>query len=106
MSYHYVAKAMVHRQPVVLKIGCDKHLIQNEAKVLKQFNGNGAIELISQNDDLSALLLQQAIPGTTLKSFYPQDLDLAMDAYVFVIQKLHRRELLVPKETSFRYLSS
>ena len=69
MSWHYVAFAIQNNKtPVVIKVGCDKKIIQDEYKVLQNFDGHGAIKVIDMNIELNALLLEQALPGCQLKS--------------------------------------
>lgn len=91
MSCHFVAKAVQSPDtPVVLKIGCNKSLILNEAAVLRHFKGSGSVRILALEADFNALLLEQAIPGHSLKIFYPHKIDMVMSAYANVIHKIHR----------------
>lgn len=90
MSYHYVAKAIKENStPVVLKIGCDPKLTQKELELLKIFNGRGAVQYLDYHPKYNALLLEQAIPGISLKNFYPNDIEYVIHSYVFVANHLH-----------------
>lgn len=90
MTYHYVAKAFDDKDvPVVLKVGCSDQLIQNEASFLNHISGAGAVRLLQKHQKYRALLLQQAIPGTTLKVLYPKQSQYVMDHYLDVVTKLH-----------------
>ena len=92
MTYHYVAKAMrFDGAPVVIKIGCDGELVQNEAGFLRHFHEDGVISLIDYTEKYNALLLEQAIPGGSLRSLYPQFLDIVMQSYANVVQKMQSR---------------
>lgn len=92
MTYNYVAKAKQdNTRCVVLKISCDAKLLTDEIKMLQHFENNGAIKVIAYNPERSAALLQQAIPGTSLKLLYPQNVDKVMEIYVDVVRKLHRQ---------------
>ncbi len=94
MTFHYVAKAITHtHQPVILKIGYDQKSIENEKQALIYFNGDGSIKLIDHTEKYHALLLQQAIPGITLTSFYPDQIDLVIDCYTSTMKKLHSKHL-------------
>lgn len=105
MSYHYVAKAMCHpNQPVVIKIGCDEAMTLNEGKFLREFQSKGMIPLIDFNKRHNALLLEQARPGHSLKSLYPDRLDFVMNAYGNVIKSLSQYHL--SKTTTFPPISS
>lgn len=95
MSYHFVAKAIKDIDHlVVLKIGCDKALIEREASALRHFAGSGSIALLDHNHEQQALLLQQAIPGTTLKALYPQQVEFVMSSYVSAMKKIHDHPFL------------
>lgn len=94
MTFNYVAKAMTHsNQPVVLKIACDEKSIIDEMHALQYFDGNGSIRFISHHAKYNALLLQQAIPGITLKTLYPSQMEYVMNCYVDTMKKLHNKSL-------------
>lgn len=88
MSYNYVAKSIRNDQPVVLKIGFDKKAILDERQALSYFNGNAAIRLLDYDEKYNALLIEQAVPGITLKSLYPAQEDFVIHCYVDTVQKL------------------
>jgi streptomycin 6-kinase len=105
LTYNYVARASNDKNnPVILKIGCDKKIINDEINALKYFNNNGSIALLDYNQEYNALLLEQAIPGITLKSLYPQELDFVMDNFLLTISKLHDHSL--PDNINFPSISS
>ncbi len=105
MSYHYVAKAVSdNHQAVVLKIGCDAKVIADEKQALEYFNGDGSIRLIDYNEKYRALLLQQAVPGVTLKSLYPAQAERVMDNYVATMQQLHHK--ILPTKNNFQSIST
>ena len=94
MTYNYVAKAIANNGlPVVLKISCDEKLVHDEMQALKHFEGHGSINLMDYDKSNQALLLQQAIPGTTLKTYYPVEAEFVMDCYASTIHKLHSKPL-------------
>lgn len=104
MSYNFVARALTKKnQPVILKISCDRNVIEEEVLALKYFNGHGSIILLDHNQKYNAVLLQQAIPGTTLKQLYPQQLEFVMDRYISTMKKIHNHPL--PKNNGFRSIS-
>lgn len=103
MTFNYVAKATTStNQPVVLKLSCDEKSIANEIQALKYFDGSGSIQLIAHNEKYHALLLQQAVPGTTLKSLYPSQAEYVMDSYIETMKKLHNKRL--PHKGRYRYI--
>jgi streptomycin 6-kinase len=94
MTFNYVAKAITSaNQPVILKISFDEKNISGEIQALKYFDGSGSIHLITHNEKYHALLLQQAVPGTTLKSLYPSQVEYVMDCYIDTMGKLHNKYL-------------
>jgi streptomycin 6-kinase len=103
MTFNYVAKAVTNAdQAVVLKIGCDEKSLFHEIQALNYFDGNGSIRLISHHPEHHALLLQQAIPGETLKSLYSSQIEYVMDSYVDTMKKLHNKPLL--KTNNYRHI--
>lgn len=95
MTFNYVATAVTKTQQfVVIKISYDEKNIAAEYEALKYFDGKGAIQVIDYHKIHHALLLQQAIPGTTLKYFYPEQIDYVMNCYVDTMQKLHYQKPL------------
>lgn len=91
MTFNYVAKAQRDKYPVVIKVSCDEDLIRDEVKALEHFAGSGTVKLLEHDKQYHALLLEQAIPGITLKEFRKQDLELTMDYYIKVMHDLHNR---------------
>lgn len=93
MTFNYVAKAILNNEePVVLKISYDRQSIFNEQHALTSLGPRGSIKLIDYNCKYNALLLQQAVPGITLKSLYREQPDYVMDCYVETMQRLHQHQ--------------
>lgn len=90
MTFNYVAKAITRsNQAVVLKISCDEKSIQAEKVALQYFNGAGCVKLIDYQKNYCAMLLQQAVPGTTLKQQAVPGTESAINAYCSVMLRLH-----------------
>lgn len=84
MTYNYVALATQAADiPVVLKISCDENVFNDEYKALAHFNGHGSIKCLDKDNAQYALLLEQAVPGNTLKAHM-----LPIDAYAAVANAL------------------
>lgn len=83
MTFHYVAKGYQGKQPIVLKMGFDRERMVNEAKWLSAYS-TPAATMFAQGDDL--LLMQQAIPGYSLRTCFPKD-----DLLIFcdLVTRLH-----------------
>ncbi len=99
MTFNYVAKAILNtKEPVVLKISYDEQSIINEKRALANLCPQGSIKLLNYDNRYNALLLQQAIPGITLKSLHQDNPDYVMDCYVETMRRLHFQQL--PKESN------
>lgn len=87
MSWNYVAKAFsaIYGE-CCLKIGISEREILNEIKILKHFSRHGAIDILNHDIHHRAILLDQAIPGFSLKH-YSQTSDV-LDTYIGVVEKL------------------
>jgi streptomycin 6-kinase len=91
MSFHWVGAAT---QPdgteVVLKLGPAKlgHLTA-QAAALRAFAGHGAVRLIAYDADRGALLLEQAHPGTLLRTLVDEDDEQATAVVIDVTHRLH-----------------
>jgi len=104
MSFNYVAKAICnHNQSVILKIGFDKKVIAAEKHALIYFDGNASIRIIDYHEEYNALLLEQAIPGTSLKALYPAKDKFVIDCYGDTVQKLHHKPLV--NKHGFRHIN-
>jgi streptomycin 6-kinase len=80
LTYNYVLSGFQGDNPtrlgeasgvarVILKSGLDHEALTREAFVLKCFAGHGAVNVLAQ--DKGMLLLERAVPGTSLKSYFP-----------------------------------
>lgn len=104
MTFNYVAKAILDaNEPVVLKISYDEQSFINEQRALANLGLQGSIKLIDYDCRYNSLLLQQAVPGITLKSLYQDNSDYVMDHYVETMRRLHSQQL--PKEANFPFVA-
>src|ERR1700733_14302010 len=95
MTYNYVAKAQkASGQHVVLKICFEKKLFHAEVDVLQYFAGHGMVQLLDQHADYHAMLLHQAMPGKSLRGFYPDNVERVIDAYSTVISRFKAKGLV------------
>lgn len=100
MTFNYVFFAQMKlTQPVCVKISYDEKLIKDEKNALEYFAGNGCVRILEYDNQYHALILEQAMPGITLKEYRKSNLDLAMDYYIDVMQHLHNRPF--PEHSSF-----
>ena len=97
MSWNFIVLAdSVKFGKVCLKIGIDSHLICEESKALKFFDGQAMVRLISCNSHHNALLLEQIIPGKTLKQVADKNVNLVFENYVHIIDTLQDKATTFP----------
>lgn len=87
LSYNYLLLGKQQDQEVVLKLSINEHELNREAAALQIYAGSGAVQLLAQQP--GALLLQRALPGTPLSTYFPNHEDVAAEITVSLIQKLH-----------------
>lgn len=90
LSYNYVLKGYKHTVPVILKLSCNSEDLKYEMLALEAYNGESSIRLLDTHADFNALLLEQAIPGTTLVPFFPERDREALEYTVTIMQQLHK----------------
>ena len=101
LSHNYVLSGWQGTIPVILKLSLDQEGLAQEAFALKCFAGFGAVGVIA--DDDRALLIERAIPGTSLKSGFPaNDID-ATTITCHVMQKLHHAP--IPTDHHFPHIT-
>lgn len=89
LSYNYVAFAKQYNNtPVVLKISCDGSIIEDEYHALRHFNDARCIQVIDRATNYNALLLEQAIPGYSLKLNYLKDIEVTIRSYAGIVKML------------------
>lgn len=89
LSYNYVMTGHQGITPIILKIACEQSEFKNEQSALTAYNGNSCIRLLDSNLEYNGLLLEQAIPGTSLVSFFPDRDNEALKLTVTIMQQLH-----------------
>lgn len=85
---------------VVLKITPPHSDFIREIQALKIYNGEGAVKLLDYKEyDLEAcvFLMEAVVPGTTLKSYFPEQDEKAVTVAANIMKKLHTA--ILPKDT-------
>ena len=88
LSYNYVLTGLQGSKAVILKLGLDTDGFKREAAALMAFSGFGVVEVLSANNGL--LLLECAVPGVSLRSYFPEKDDEAINITANVIKRLHK----------------
>ncbi len=88
LGYNYVMSGFQDDQPIILKLGMDIDGFKREAHALMALSGFGVVDVLSEH---SGLLLQRgAVPGVSLKSYFPEKEDEAINILVNIIKRLHK----------------
>lgn len=88
LSYHYVASGFQGETPIILKLGLDIEALKKEAFALKCFENHGAVRVKFEDDGL--LLLERALTGISLKSYFPKQERESIEIACKVMQRLHQ----------------
>ncbi len=100
LSYNYVLRGFKQNSPIVLKMGLDEAGLAREENALNAFSKHGAVKVLACERGM--LLLQQALPGQSLTSYFPkQDLDSVRIACK-VITQLHQAP--IPSNHTFPHI--
>jgi streptomycin 6-kinase len=91
LSYHYVLTGRLKEIPVILKIFPENAKLNKEATALKALAGYGAVVVLNKTG--SALLLECAVPGKSLKNYFPNRDQDATKIFCKVMHKLHQAPL-------------
>lgn len=87
LSYNYVLSGFQNEKPIILKLGLDVDALYREAKALKHYRDHGAVKLIVESEGM--LLLEQAIPGCNLKSYFPSKEEESIQVFCELMKRLH-----------------
>ncbi len=101
LSYNYVLKGIQDNCQIVLKLGLDNAALKQEHAALKAFSKFGAARVLAEEDGM--LLLEQALPGTSLKSYFPQNDDEATHIACDVMKLLHQAP--IPESSNFPHVN-
>lgn len=88
LTYNYVLSGLQSDNPIILKLGLDHEALAREAFALKCFAGYGAVTVLSEDDGM--LLLERAVPGISLKSYFPNQEHESIEIACKVMTKLHQ----------------
>jgi streptomycin 6-kinase len=95
LSFNYVARAYSKQfsSDVILKICMPDGGFKQEKQALEYYDGKGSVRLIVFDEFHHAMLLESIIPGTPLKTLFPERDEQAVEVAVQEIKKLHTQPL-------------
>jgi streptomycin 6-kinase len=88
LSYNYVLSGFQGSQPIVLKAGLDSNALKQEALALNAFAGFGTVNVLLENDGV--LLLERAVSGISLKSYFSEKDNDAIQITCECLRRLHK----------------
>lgn len=99
MTYNYVLSGFQKEKPVILKLSLDAERLYKERTALKLFKDYGAVQIL--NFGTHVLLLEQLIPGYSLKTYLPERKNDARLLMCQIMKRLHQAPLLENSQNSF-----
>ncbi len=100
LAYNYVLSGFQGDNSIILKLGLDNEALAREAFALKCFAGCGAVKVLAKDEGM--LLLERAVPGTSLKSYFPDREQESIEIACGVIKKLHQAN--IPEDHTFPHI--
>lgn len=91
LTYNYVLSGLQGNNPIILKLGLDHEALTREAFALRCFEGCGAVNMLAE--DKGMLLLERAVPCTSLKSYFPDQEHESIEIACKVMKKLHKANI-------------
>lgn len=91
LTFNYVATGYQDNRPIALKLGLNIKALTKETLCLTAFNGHGAVDIYDHSEGM--LIMQQAIPGTTLKSYFPSRDNEAIEIVCHTLKQLHQAKI-------------
>ncbi len=91
LSFNYVLSGFQGKTPIILKLGLDEEALERESLALKCYFGYGAVQVLVE--DNGVLLLERAVPSTSLKSYFLNKDLAAIEIACHVMKKLHQAKI-------------
>jgi streptomycin 6-kinase len=91
LTYNYVLSGLQGNNPIILKLGLDSEGLARESFALKCFAGYGVVKVLAE--DKSMLLLERAVPGASLKRYFPDREQESIEIACSVMKKLHQANI-------------
>ncbi len=95
-SFNYVLTGLQGSTPIVLKVGLHYDELTREAAALHIYKGFGAVEIRANDPAKGAILLERMMPGTTLKSLFPDHTSDSLKLVCALMKRLHEAPISSP----------
>jgi streptomycin 6-kinase len=100
LTYNYVLSGFQGDNPIILKLGLDSDGLAREAFALKCFAGCGAVYVLAEDNGM--LFLERAVPGMSLKDYFPTKEKESIEIACNVMKKLHQAN--IPEVHNFPHI--
>ena len=91
LTYSHVLSGFLGDNPIILKLGLDYEALTREAFALKFFARCGAVKVLAE--DKGILLLERAVPGASLKSYFSDREQKSIEIACKVMTKLYQANI-------------
>lgn len=88
LSYSYVLSGTQDDKPIILKLSPDLEGLKQESDALKALKHFGVVKILAEQN--GAILLERAVPGTSLKSYFQSKETESIEIACNLIKKLHQ----------------
>jgi len=102
LTYTYMLSGFQGDNPIIVKLGLDNEALAREAFALKCFSGCGAVKVLAEDNGM--LLLERAVPGTSLKCYFPDREQESIEIACRVVKKLHQAN--IPSVHNFPHIKN
>ena len=87
MSFNYVASGYQDSRPIILKLGLNSKALVKETHCLRAFANHATAEVLANDNNM--IIMERAVPGTTLKEYFPAKDIEATTVFCSVLNELH-----------------
>jgi streptomycin 6-kinase len=91
LTYNYVLSGFQGGNSIILKLGLDNEALRREAFALKCFAGFGTVKVLAAAQGM--LLLERAVPGPSLKNYFPAREQESIEITCGLMKKLHQANI-------------
>jgi len=91
MSFNYVARGLIKEKPILVKLGLNNRALSKETQCLKAFESHATPKVIANKDNM--IIMECAVPGITLKEYFPWQETEATNILCNVIKDLHTAKI-------------
>ena len=97
---NHILSGFQNNFPIILKLSADIDGLKQEVVALNAFAGFGTVEVLAEKE--GQILLTRAVPGTSLKTYFPSQDNEAIQITCEIIKRLHQAPL--PPENTFPHI--